>query len=47
MPNDFRFGVSLRATGSQSQIADTARRAEDLGFDVLNVPDHLGAPAPF
>ncbi|CDP88586.1 MULTISPECIES: LLM class F420-dependent oxidoreductase [Mycolicibacterium] len=47
MPNDFRFGVSLRATGSQSQIADVARRAEDLGFDVLNVPDHLGAAAPF
>ncbi|WP_029110180.1 LLM class F420-dependent oxidoreductase [Mycobacterium sp. URHD0025] len=47
MPNDFRFGVSLRATGSQSQIADAARQAEDLGFDVLNVPDHLGAPAPF
>jgi probable F420-dependent oxidoreductase len=47
MPNDFRFGVSLRAAESQSQIADAARRAEDLGFDVLHVPDHLGAPAPF
>jgi len=47
MPNDFRFGVSLRTAESQSQIADAARRAEDLGFHVLNVPDHLGAPAPF
>lgn len=47
MPKDFRFGVSLRTAESQSQVADAARRAEDLGFDVLNVPDHLGAPAPF
>lgn len=47
MPNDFRFGVSLRAAESQAQVTDAARRAEDLGFDVLDVPDHLGAPAPF
>ncbi|MBU9763467.1 LLM class F420-dependent oxidoreductase [Mycobacterium sp. TNTM28] len=47
MPNDFRFGVSLRTAESQSQISDAARRAEDLGFDVLHIPDHLGAPAPF
>ncbi|MGV0745178.1 LLM class F420-dependent oxidoreductase [Mycolicibacterium sp. XJ870] len=47
MPNDFRFGVSLRAAESQAQLADAAGQAEDLGFDVLNVPDHLGAPAPF
>jgi probable F420-dependent oxidoreductase len=26
---------------------DTTRRYEDLGFDVLIVPDHLGAVAPF
>lgn len=47
MPKDFRFGVSLRTAKSQSQITEAARRAEALGFDVLNVPDHLGAPAPF
>ncbi|MDH6199300.1 putative F420-dependent oxidoreductase [Mycobacterium frederiksbergense] len=47
MPNCFRFGVSLRTAKSQSQVAEDAHRAEDLGFDVLHVPDHLGAPAPF
>ncbi|MHC9294974.1 TIGR03621 family F420-dependent LLM class oxidoreductase [Mycobacterium sp. LTG2003] len=47
MPNDFRFGVSLRTAESQAQVTDAVRRAEDHGFDVLNVPDHLGAPAPF
>jgi probable F420-dependent oxidoreductase len=47
MPKDFRFGVSLRVAESQVQVADTARRAEDLGYDVVHVPDHLGAPAPF
>lgn len=47
MPNDFRFGVSVRTADSHSEVADAARRAEDMGFDVLHVPDHLGAPAPF
>jgi alkanesulfonate monooxygenase SsuD/methylene tetrahydromethanopterin reductase-like flavin-dependent oxidoreductase (luciferase family) len=28
-------------------VQDAARRAEDLGFDVLHLPDHIGAPAPF
>jgi len=32
---------------SQARLADTARRFEDSGFDVLNVADHLPAPAPF
>jgi probable F420-dependent oxidoreductase len=45
--NDFRFGVGLRATKSLSSVQDAARRAEDLGFDVLHLPDHIGAPAPF
>lgn len=43
----FRFGVSLLATGSRSAWQDRARQAEDLGYDVLQVPDHLGMPAPF
>ena len=33
--------------GSRENVEDTARRAEDLGYDVFHVPDHLGAPAPF
>jgi probable F420-dependent oxidoreductase len=44
---DFRFGVGLWPKKTRAAWQDTARRAEDLGFDVLHVPDHLGAPAPF
>jgi probable F420-dependent oxidoreductase len=47
MTKEFRFGVGLRAAKSQSSVQEAARRAEGLGFDVLQVPDHLGAPAPF
>ncbi len=47
MPKDFRFGVGLRVAKSLSSVQDAARRAEDLGFDVLHLPDHIGAPAPF
>ncbi|MET9555167.1 TIGR03621 family F420-dependent LLM class oxidoreductase [Streptomyces sp. NPDC006645] len=43
----FRFGVSLLATGSRPAWQAKARQAEDLGYDVLQVPDHLGMPAPF
>ena len=44
---DFRFGVGLRVAKSLSSVQDAARRAEDLGFDILHLPDHIGAPAPF
>lgn len=44
---DLRFGVGLTRVGSRAQLQDAARRVEDLGFDVLHVPDHLGGPAPF
>lgn len=47
MPNDFRFGFGLHAAARQSSVQDWARRAEGMGYDVLHVPDHLGAPAPF
>ena len=47
MTKDFRFGVGLRVAKSLSSVQDAARRAEDLGFDVLHLPDHIGAPAPF
>lgn len=47
MTRNFRFGVGLRTAKTHAQVADFARRAEDQGFDVLTVPDHLGAPAPF
>ena len=47
MDKPFRFGVGLRAIRSAAALAETARRLEGFGFDVLHVPDHLGAPAPF
>jgi probable F420-dependent oxidoreductase len=47
MARDFRFGFGLHAAHRQSSVQDLARRAEDMGFDVLHVPDHLNALAPF
>jgi probable F420-dependent oxidoreductase len=44
---DFRFGVGLHTVRSRSEWQDSVRRVEDFGFDTLQVPDHLGAPAPF
>ena len=43
----FRFGVSVLNTGSRSDLQGKARRAEELGYDILQMPDHLGMPAPF
>lgn len=42
---EFRFGVSLRAV--EGDFTAKCRRAEELGYDVITIPDHLGAPAPF
>jgi probable F420-dependent oxidoreductase len=42
-----RFGVSCFSTGSRSAWRATAQRTEDLGYDVLLVPDHLNMAAPF
>ena len=40
----FRFAVQLSAlTESPKQLADLARRAEDLGYSAVFVPDHLSA----
>jgi probable F420-dependent oxidoreductase len=44
---DFRFGIGLFSIPSRSQWHEAVRRAEGFGYDVLHVPDHLGAPAPF
>jgi probable F420-dependent oxidoreductase len=41
----FRFGVNL--TDPAADWTATCRRVEELGYDVLLVPDHLGFPAPF
>ncbi|QKV78116.1 TIGR03621 family F420-dependent LLM class oxidoreductase [Amycolatopsis sp. Hca4] len=45
----FKFGVSLRETGGRDAWIAKCRRAEELGYDVITVPDHLGTGrfAPF
>ena len=43
----FRFGVNLLTSISRTEWRDKVRRAEDLGYDVVLAPDHLGMPAPF
>lgn len=45
----FRFGVALRDAGDESEWVTACRRAEELGYDVIAVPDHLGEGrlAPF
>jgi len=47
MARQFRFGIGLRSIKTAKRLRDKVRRFEDLGFDVVHVPDHLGAPAPF
>lgn len=44
---DFRFSVGFYRLNSRSKFTETVRRYEDFGFDVVQVADHLGAPAPF
>jgi probable F420-dependent oxidoreductase len=43
----FRFGVSLFSVGSRAAWRARVREVEDLGYDVLQVADHLGLAAPF
>ena len=44
----FRFGASLNNSAlSRSAWQARAREVEDLGYDILQVPDHLGTVAPF
>ncbi|MGH3542601.1 MAG: LLM class flavin-dependent oxidoreductase, partial [Mycobacterium sp.] len=47
MSKDFRFSVGIHAVKSRAALQDKARRLEGFGFDVIHLPDHLGAPAPF
>jgi probable F420-dependent oxidoreductase len=46
---NFKFGVSFREIGSRDAWIAKCRRAEELGYDVITVPDHLGTGrfAPF
>ncbi|MBT2414989.1 LLM class F420-dependent oxidoreductase [Streptomyces sp. ISL-12] len=47
MSRPFRFGVNLTVPAPAEEWRDKCRRAEELGYDVLLVPDHLGMVAPF
>ncbi|MFE0798884.1 LLM class F420-dependent oxidoreductase [Streptomyces sp. NPDC058812] len=47
MPRPFRFGVNLMTPAPADEWSAKCRRAEELGYDVILVPDHLGMPAPF
>lgn len=46
-PHPFRFGVNLMTSAPADEWRAKCRRAEELGYDVILVPDHLGMPAPF
>jgi probable F420-dependent oxidoreductase len=43
----FRFGVALAAVGSRAAWLERVRTAATLGYDVLQLPDHMGLAAPF
>src|SRR4051794_23907837 len=47
MPRSFRFGVNLLTSAPADEWRAKCRRAEELGYDVILVPDHLGMVAPF
>ncbi|MGV9696638.1 LLM class F420-dependent oxidoreductase [Streptomyces sp. NPDC003470] len=47
MSRPFRFGVNLLASAPAGEWSAKCRRAEELGYDVILVPDHLGMVAPF
>lgn len=42
MPRPFRFGLAVSAAVSATDWRSTARRAEELGYAVLLVSDHIG-----
>ncbi|MGI5373736.1 LLM class F420-dependent oxidoreductase [Streptomyces sp. CA-251387] len=46
-PRPFRFGVNQMTPAPADEWRAKCRRAEQLGYDVILVPDHLGMPAPF
>ncbi|WP_069161086.1 LLM class F420-dependent oxidoreductase [Nocardia altamirensis] len=43
----FRFGVNMVAPDERARWIEKCRKAEELGYDVIGVADHLGCPAPF
>ncbi len=45
--SEIEFGVNLHAVSSWPDFRRVAQRADEVGFDVLAAPDHLGGLAPF
>lgn len=48
-PRTFRFGVQMHTASSATEWTELARKAEDLGYSTLFMPDHFGdqlAPMP-
>ncbi|MFJ9809636.1 TIGR03621 family F420-dependent LLM class oxidoreductase [Streptomyces sp. NPDC101158] len=43
----FRFSVTMLTPGTGGEWRSRCRRAEELGYDLIQVADHLGMPAPF
>ena len=41
-PRPFRFGVMAAKASSSAEWAETARKAEELGYSALLMPDHFG-----
>lgn len=44
---NFRFGVNFSRPDSVDGWVEYCRTTEQMGFDAVLAPDHLGAPAPF
>ncbi len=44
---NMRFGVSLSGLENRASWVDKCQKAEDLGYHVITVPDHIGMPSPF
>src|ERR1700728_3880210 len=42
-----RFSVGIHFVKSPAALQEKAKRLGGIGFDVLHLPAHLGAPAPF
>lgn len=42
-----RYGMSGPGTSGRGALLDSARQAEDMGFDTLWVADHVGLFDPF
>jgi len=48
-PRKIRFGIQLATATTGAEWAELARKAEDLGYSTLFMPDHFGdqlAPVP-